>query len=356
MRDDTINDDRIGEGERTVNLKVCPMHMPERWAPPVPAFSAMVGPQDRALVLYAGLQNPNSRILAEFNALIVKVTPPVYDLAVFIDRAKCKNYVLIAYFPSPIAHAQWEDLSGFSDWRKRAQHQNSDYGLWLERFAFNPGQFETLFSTPDSPEGICRQTDGLVGPIREHAYPGAAEDRIPNAAPGKFAATLKMPAFIQGKTLKQKIIVQGPANLCLIRSGQDFTSVKGEELQIYRENIEPALARGLAFLAENSDTGCFESRHMTHCDRQWQPLAKTFGMQIFLSIRHMMEWANSHPTHLDIFNSFQAMAMERQGDFDLRLWHEVAVMEEGDSCAEYVNCHPKTGMLPYAQALQHQRG
>ena len=70
MRDDTINDGPTGEGQRTVNLKACPMHMPEGWAPPVPAFSAMIGPEERALVLYAGLQNPNSRILAEFNALI----------------------------------------------------------------------------------------------------------------------------------------------------------------------------------------------------------------------------------------------------------------------------------------------
>ena len=196
-----------------------------------------------------------------------------------------------------------------------------------------------------------------MGPIREHAYAGAAEDRIPHAAPEKFTAPLKeMPAFKDAETLGQRIIMQGPANLCLIRSGQDLTSVHGEELQAYRENIEPALARGLAFLAENPGTGCFESRYMSHCDRQGQPIAKTFGMQMFLSIGHMIDWANSHPTHLDIFNSFQAMAMERQGDFDLRLWHEVAVMGEGGSYAEYVNCHPKTGLLPYRHALQHQRG
>jgi len=45
------------------------------------------------------------------------------------------------------------------------------------------------------------------------------------------------------------------------------------------------------------------------------------------------------------------MAMQREGQFDLRLWHEVAVMDEGDSYAEYINCDPMTGLLPFAHAL-----
>lgn len=349
--------DPMSKSEKTVSLKTCPMHMPEGWEPPVPAFSAAVSPKDRAVVLYVGIQNPNSRILAEFNALLSKSLPPVHDLAMFTDRAGHTNYVLIAYFSSSTTHVQWEDASGFSAWWEKAEHLEADYGLWLERFAFEPGQFETLFSTPDSPEGVCRQAKGLVGPIREHAYPGAVEDRIPNAVPGKFDATVHDMLVSQlRETLGQRIILQGPANLCLIRSGQDLTAVKGDELDTYNKDIEPALARGLAFLAGNPDTGCFESRYMRHCDMQGQPIAKTFGMQMFLSIKHMIDWAKSHPTHLDIFNSFQTMAMERQGEFDLRLWHEVAVMGEGDSYAEYVNCHPKTGLLPYANALQHQKG
>ena len=141
----------MSKEEKIVSLKACPMHMPEGWEPPVPAFSAAIGPKDHAVALYVGLQNPNSRVLSEFNTLIAKIALPVHDLALFTDRAGCKNYVLVAYFPSSKAHAQWEDASGFSAWRERAEHRSSAYGLWLERFVFEPGQFETLFFNAGQP-------------------------------------------------------------------------------------------------------------------------------------------------------------------------------------------------------------
>ena len=336
----------------TVNLKKCPMHMPEGWEPPVPAFSADIPANSRAIALYIGIQRPTSESLEVFNQIIAAADLSNYDLASFTDRAGHANYICVAYFASSPEHVQWEDSSGFTQWWEDEAHLSADYGLWMERYAFEPGQYETLISSPDGYEGVARQHGKSVGPIREHAYWGGMEDRIPNSAPGRFDTEMTaMPTAQAADTLGKRIVVKGPKNLCVIRSGQDLTSVKAGELKEYNEDIEPHLSAGLAFLGKNSETGCFDSRYMTHCDMQGKAIAKTFGMQVFLSVSHLQRWAQFHPTHLAIFNSFQNMAMAREGQFDLRLWHEVAVMDEGDSYAEYINCDPQTGLLPFAHAL-----
>lgn len=338
--------------DEVVSIKQCPMHMPEGWEPPVPAFSARIPGSSRAIALYIGIQNPTSQSLNVLNAIIANSDLENYDFASFTDRAGHKNYVCVTYFSSSTEHVQWEDSSGFTKWWDSDAHLSAEYGLWMERYAFEPGQFETLISSPDGFEGVSRQYNESVGPIREHAYWGGMEDRIPNSAPGVLDPSVDiMPAALPTETRGKRLIVKGPKNLCVIRSGQDLSAVKADELAEYNKDIEPHLSAGLNFLSEHSETGCFESRYMTHCDPQGKAIPKTFGMQVFLSVSHLQRWAQFHPTHLAIFNSFQNMAMAREGQFDLRLWHEVAVMGEGDSYAEYINCDPQTGFLPFAHAL-----
>jgi aldoxime dehydratase len=334
------------------NINPCPVHMPYNWEPPVSAFSADMPSESRAILLYIGIQSPTSQSLSELNEIIAASELKNHDLAMFTDRAGKTNYVLVVYFASSPEHVAWEDVSNFNTWWESDKHLNADYGLWMERYSYERGQFETLFSSPDSPEGVCRQFGATIGPIREHGYSGAAEDRIPNSGHDKLRTLYQ--AMPEPKVIEshgKRLVLKGPKNVCVIRSGQDFTTVEGSELDTYTKHIEPALAKGLKFLGENSETGCFESRYMQHCEPDGAKINKTFGMQVFLSISHMIEWAKSHPTHLAIFNSFQNMAERLEGQFNLRLWHEIAVMDEGDSYAEYVNCHPQTGFLPFAHAL-----
>jgi len=158
----------LSSGE-TVNLKKCPMHMAEGWEPPVPAWSSDMAADARAEVLYIGIQNPTSEAIESLNKIMASLPPPKSDLAMFTDRSGHKNYTMIAYFESSAEHVQWEDASGFSAWWDSDAHLNAEYGLWMERYAFAPGQFETLISSPDGREGIARQFEDSVGPIREHA-------------------------------------------------------------------------------------------------------------------------------------------------------------------------------------------
>ena len=43
------------------------------------------------------------------------------------------------------------------------------------------------------------------------------------------------------------------------------------------------------------------------------------------------------------------LRLAQQFDFDvqLRLWHQVAVLPPANPPFEYLNCHPRTGLLPY---------
>jgi len=165
----------------------------------------------RAEVLYVGIQNPTSQALEALNEIMQQVPLTRSDLAMFTDRAGHQNYVMIAYFESSADHVQWEDASGFSTWWESDEHLTADYGLWMERYAFVPGQFETLISLPDGREGIARQFDDSVGPIREHAYWGRMEDRIPNSKPGAFDPSLDaMPAAEPSDTRGKRIVMKGP--------------------------------------------------------------------------------------------------------------------------------------------------
>lgn len=338
---------------KTISIKKCPHHMPEGWEPPVPAWTAKMDASVSTTALYIGVQNPDDAAVWAVKALLAKAGCSDAEHASFTDRVGVFNRVLITYLPQDAVFSIWRQTSGLDAFLNDPAHLQAGYGLWCEAYTFQPGQFETMFSTPDGLEGYGKSAaQETIGPIREHAYWGGVEDRIPNARPGTTEpGLLEMPVPQKHQTRGKRIDVAGPHNLCLIRSGQDLRSVTGEEREDYDTKIEPALSKGLAFLAETPSTGCFDSRYMKHCSAEGEPIDKTFGMQTFMSIEQLMEWAKSHPTHLAIFTRFQAMAERLEGQFDLRLWHEVAVMPSGSTSAIYVNCHEQTGLLPYTGEL-----
>jgi hypothetical protein len=56
-------------------------------------------------------------------------------------------------------------------------------------------------------------------------------------------------------------------------------------------------------------------------------------------------WSKQHKTHLDIFGRFIQYAAELQNNVQLKLFHEVMVLQPEQQFFEYVGCHPGTGML-----------
>ena len=138
----------------------------------------------------------------------------------------------------------------------------------------------------------------------------------------------------------------------MIRSAQNWTQCQGSELDLYQNEVHPVLIEGMNFIRDNPlDTGCISCRFMDELTETGEKQAKTFGMAYFLTMTHLEAWVRSHPTHLAIFRSFHKMVQQLDFQLDLRLWHEVIVLPEGPHIFEYVNCHEKTGLLPYFQPL-----
>jgi hypothetical protein len=162
-------------------------------------------------------------------------------------------------------------------------------------------RFETLFSN-DRLEGMARLAGTLSGEVAEHAYWGGARDRLPLAqtdplAPGD-------PPAVAGDGMRQ--VVRGQDNLCLIRSGQDWSDTDGGERRMYLDDVEPVLRAGMDFLRdEGSTVGCYANRYMRVIDNQGDPVDKSFGMSWWHSLADLDRWAKDHPTHKAIFG--QAM-------------------------------------------------
>ena len=114
------------------------------------------------------------------------------------------------------------------------------------------------------------------------------------------------------------------------------------------DQVEPHLRTGMDYLARNPrESRCLSMRLMTNTDDGGAPVEQTFGLGYALDVYAFEEWAKSHPTHLQIFDSFMSHAQRFGDELDLRLWHEVSVLVDGDSEFEYINCHPQTGLLQH---------
>ena len=150
------------------------------------------------------------------------------------------------------------------------------------------------------------------------------------------------------KSKGKRIRITPPENICLIRSAQDWTQCRDSELDLYWKEVHPVLIEGMDFIRDNPlETGCISCRFMDELNGSGDQQSKTFGMAYFLTMAHLEAWVRSHPTHLAIFESFHRMVQQLDFRLDLKLWHEVIVLPQGPHVFEYLNCHERTGLLPY---------
>jgi aldoxime dehydratase len=141
-------------------------------------------------------------------------------------------------------------------------------------------------------------------------------------------------------------VVRGQDNLCLIRSGQDWSDTDGGERRMYLDEVEPVLRAGMDFLRDEGRTaGCYANRYMRVIDDRGDPLDKSFGMSWWRSLADLDRWAKDHPTHKAIFGQAMKYLSTMGPAARLRLYHEVTVAAADDQHFEYLGCHPGTGLL-----------
>ncbi|WP_113699418.1 phenylacetaldoxime dehydratase family protein [Nonomuraea lactucae] len=326
-----------------------PTRMKPGWQPPYPSFVARFAPSvARVVMAYFGVQyrsdgEPPAIVrtaLADLAAACSNADGPGQaDRATYVDEAGYRTIVTVAYWDDVARHERWSAAAG-AMWLGD-QHASGEAGFFLEVVRPSVARFETLFSN-DRREGIAHLADALSGEVAEHAYWGGARDRVPLGqtdplAPGE-------PPVVTGDGVRQ--VVRGQHNLCLIRSGQDWTGTEGDERRMYLDEVEPVLGAGMDFLRDEGRTiGCHANRYMRLIDENGDLMDKSFGMSWWRSLADLDRWAQDHATHKAIFGQAMKYLSTMGPAARLRLYHEVTVADAEEQYFEYLGCHPSTGML-----------
>jgi hypothetical protein len=330
--------------------------MPDRWEPPVPAWAANLSGTSSIAIAYCGVQS-HTGDSADSEAVYALVrsgpdAPDHVERGRFNDLAGLGNQIFVCYWRDSTAYARFAEQSAFARWLADDALLSGDVGVWLEAFRIPVTRFETLFSS-ENPAGAARLSDKpMTGPIDEHGYWGGMRDRVPASDTHDLSSPLDSAPGTPDptETRGRRLALAAPENLCLIRSAQDWSSCRGEELAGYLGDVHPVLTKGMGFLTENPlETGCLSCRLIDQLSDSGDAEDKSFAVAYFLDMAHLEAWSRSHPTHLAIFGGFLSLAERLGNAITLRLWHEVAVLPADASRLEYVNCHRRTGLLPFLE-------
>jgi hypothetical protein len=278
-----------------------------------------------------------------------KIKPIYFELASYIDPSSYRKEAAFAYWPSKSSYESWVTQSGFGDFWNDLE-PGGEVGWFLEVFSPSIDRLETVFSNDTIPEGAAHMRESVSGPMREHVYWGSMRHRLAvsqtDALEGEHVGSSEREDTTDTKS--RRIRVAGRKNLCVIRSGQDWSGTNSRERKLYLETMHPVLVKGMEFLTnEGSEVGCLSSRFMEVVDHAdpTRSTDKTFGLGYFDNIASLEGWSKQHKTHLDIFGRFLQYAAELQNNVTLRLFHEVVVLRPEQQFFEYVGCHPGTGLL-----------
>jgi len=331
----------------------CPRRrrVPDDYTPPYPSYVARHAETvTRVVMAYFGVQfhDDTPAQLATAQAALAHLDadfgaadgPGHWDRARCVDEAGAVNVISIAYWDDPSTFDRWFAVQ--QQWWSHDARLADGIGYFTELLRPRVERYETLFSANDRTEGIAVLSQHLSGMVKEHAYWGGARDRIPLSQTDDLAPAGAPARVASGGRVR----ITPHDNICLIRSGQDWTDTPPEERAMYLDDVEPVLHKGMSYLRdEGVAIGCFANRYMSVLDEQGRATDKSFGMSWWTSLAALERWAESHPTHLAIFGAAMNYLSTLGPAAKLRLYHEVTVARADEQFYEYLNCHPGTGLL-----------
>ncbi|PNP42031.1 hypothetical protein TGAMA5MH_06210 [Trichoderma gamsii] len=75
---------------------------------------------------------------------------------------------------------------------------------------------------------------------------------------------------------------------------------------------------------------------------------ETCSSGFFRSLKDIEAWSSKHKTHHKIFHGAHAHSTKfGKTTFKFRSWHEMSTLKPGEVTFEYINCHPRTGLIPF---------
>lgn len=341
--------------------RTCPFRHPEGFKPSYPTKVAYFSPSVDCLVMayfgVQGVQDPTEDGLAQVARMFDHPRGPGHhDRAAYVDESGVPTQLRVAYWSSVEEFDSWQAESGFDAWWQHQDRLVEPVGYFLEVFTPKVENLEaTLFSAPWEQEGVAVLAEEISGEIREHSYWGGVYDRIPSTQT-EWLKPVGDPRIeaVDGDERRLRVI---PAdNLAIIRSGQNWTNTVDDELDLCVNTLEPVLREGMNFLRDDGlPIGCYTDRYVTVLDEKGEELKKTYGLALFRSLDDMAFWAANHPTHMRLFETFMDVVQKMNFELDTTFYHEVAVLGADQQRFEYLNCHPRTGMLRTGLGIGYAR-
>lgn len=261
------------------------------------------------------------------------------------------NVVIVGYWTDALRHARWAMRSSLVEWFRDDVRRYSPVGAWRETVSVPYDRHETIYSENWYRVGIGRTQDSEIVSINQNGYFGAARDRLPISAidplESPYGSSAPRNQHVVGRGERLRVVA--PLNMVTLRSGQYWAHAEGEQLEDYRERLQPKLMDGMRHLREHAQaTGTLSLRILTNLDDEGNDLRETSVLAHFLSLKQLEDWSASHETHLAIYRHAIAMNRKHGAERQFVSWHELFVPTT--ACFEYVNCHPQTGLLPYFEA------
>lgn len=279
--------------------------------------------------------------------------PDAWELLSFLDDAGLHNLVHLAYWTDSTEHALWLESSPLAKWFGSIDPSTARHGAWHEVIQVPLDRVETIYSDPRREFGLAACPGTRVTSMTTNGYYGAARDRLPVSAIDRLDPAAPHRRRTEPvRSLNRRLRAECGHNTAVIRSGQYWEPAEGDQLRDYVEELEPKLMAGMKHLREQADdAGTLSLRVMTSLDRSTlAPLRETSVLGHFQCLESLETWAAGHATHAAIYEHAIAKNREYGADRTVVTWHEVFVLPRSASF-EYVNCHERTGILPFARSV-----
>lgn len=326
--------------------RTLPLHAPPGFVPAHPSFSARFSPKVEGLTIaYYGLQSAAGageldEALARILAAFTRADGPLFwDVANHIDDQRCRNRIVAAYWRDEAANRRWEQQLG-PDWWFRGFDANGPLGSFREVIRPSLRDTETTFSHRH-PEGYAKIADAMSGETDTHEYWGSARDRIPRTQTDELSPQGRPAASTSvGPDTRGRLVEVAPhENLCLLRSGQDWSDTGDAERAFYLGQVKPLLDAGMEELnRDGARLGCYFNRYLQ------LTAERSYSLSAWHSLAELEAWVKAD-THLRIWAAGIKHYKRAGRDARLRLYHELAVLPAANQSYAYFNCHRRTGML-----------
>ncbi len=245
------------------------------------------------------------------------------------------THIVAAYWVDRERRDAWISDQQVASWWSDPVRLSEATGYFRESLTIPIERQETLY-WQDYPAGLSRSPDVAIYPTPYCGYYGAMRDRIPLAAVDALAPAIPdLPSPQARSTQGARWRIATPHNMAVIRSAAFWGRCDPMQTEDYMRDLRTPLERGMDYLRESpSATGCCSLRFQQTCDAAGTPQLETHALGYFLSLGHMENWAERHPSHEAIFSAAIARYRKYGKANQLRTWHEVFVLPGRDQTFE----------------------